>query len=81
MRTERPIQLIKEITENEFWVWWGLFLVAYIEGRDGNLWDKEKPEGYGHQVNMSDYMLEYRFKQIRHYIAFVFADHNKNGRR
>ena len=38
---------IKKISYNEFWIWWGLILVAHIEGRNGTLWDKEEPEGYG----------------------------------
>ena len=54
-------------------------MVAHIEGRDGTLWDKEEPEGYGKKVNMSDHMKEYRFKKIRSYMGYLFADENKKN--
>jgi hypothetical protein len=34
------------ISPNEFWVWFGIMLVARIEGRKGDVWDNTDPEGY-----------------------------------
>jgi hypothetical protein len=40
-------KVVREISEREFWVWWGIVITARIEGRRGNMWDRTEPEGYG----------------------------------
>jgi hypothetical protein len=75
-RYGRP-KIVKEISEREFWVWWGLILMARLEGRQGNLWDKHESEGMKAKVNLSEFMLEYRFNQIRGYIPFLWASNKR----
>jgi Transposase IS4 len=64
----------KFISKNEFWIWFGILLVARIEGRKGDVWDKHEPEGYGTKVDMSYLMTRNRFREIRKWIPFLFAD-------
>jgi hypothetical protein len=70
---------VRDITDYEFWVWWGIVLATRIEGRKGNMWDRLEPEGYGKKVDMSQYMAEYRFKTIRAYIPFLFCDPSREA--
>lgn len=72
-------KLIKPISEHEFWVFWGLILLARIEGRCGNLWDSGVAEGMERKVNVKCHMIEYRFKDIRSYIPYLFADTTRKG--
>jgi Transposase IS4 len=65
---------ISEIAPNEFWKFIGIMLVARIEGRKGEVWDRTEPEGYGKKVNVSEIMTENRFKQLRVYFAYHFAE-------
>ena len=68
-------RLIKEISENEFWIFWGIMLSARTYGRKGgNLWDKEEPEGEDVMINMTKHMSSARHKDIKRYVAFLFAD-------
>ena len=50
----------------------GVFLIAYITGILGNLWNKHESKRYGQKVNIPYYMKEYRLKKSRKYIAFLF---------
>jgi Transposase IS4 len=70
----RRAKTICEITEQEFWVWWGIVIAARIEGRTGTMCDRAGPEGYGEKVDMGKYMLEHRFKNIREFIPYLYAD-------
>jgi hypothetical protein len=65
---------VKQISENEFWVWWGVFVSARTYGRKGNMWDRHKPEGEEPKVDYSMHIPEHRFGEIRYYIPFLFAD-------
>jgi Transposase IS4 len=67
-------QKICEISPQEFWKFIGIMLVARIEGRKGEVWDRTAPEGYGNIVNMGEVMTENRFKQLRIYFAYLFSD-------
>lgn len=53
--------------------------MARLEGRKGDVWDTKEPEGYGRKVNMSQYMMKYRFEQIKSYIPFLFANEQRRG--
>ena len=39
------VRCVKEVSEQKFWIFWGLIIVAQIIGRKGDLWDKVEPEG------------------------------------
>ena len=70
---------MREITDHEFWVWWGIIITARIEGRIGTdmMWDRTDPEGYGSKVGMTKYMTKSRFKDIRSMIPYLFADESR----
>ena len=66
--------MIHAITENEFWKFWGIIIVARIEGRKGEkLWDRLEPEGYGRKIDMSPYIKQHCFKEIKKYIPYLFS--------
>jgi hypothetical protein len=78
VRNGRRAKAVREITQQEFWIWWGIVIAApRIEGRKGNMWDRTEPEGYGVKVDMGNYMVEHRFKAIREFIPFLFADESR----
>ena len=69
------VKKIHDISEREFWKFWGVILAARIEGKQGGqLWQKEEPEGYGCKVNLSRYLKEFCFHEIKHFMPFLFAD-------
>ena len=76
------IKSVRRITQNEFWKFFGLLLVARLEGRKGTLWDSPSQEAPGilRKVNYSRFMSRTRFQEIRHYMAFVFADKTREGK-
>ena len=75
MRVNRYARSIKEISEHEFWIFWGIILSARTYGRQGgSLWDKEEPEGEDIIVNLSKHMTLARHKDMKRYVAFLFAD-------
>ena len=41
------------------------------------MWDRSEPEGYGSKVDLSKYMKEHRFVDIKRYIPFLFSDASK----
>lgn len=67
------------ISEREFWIWWGIIIVARLEGRKGNVWDKNEPEGYGKKVDMRKYMVQDRHRAIRNWMAYLWADASQEG--
>jgi len=70
------------ISEREFWIFFGLMLAARLEGRVGTLWDTDtrSPDGILRNVNYSKHMSRTRFNEIRHYMAFLFADKSQKGK-
>ena len=69
------VKKVQEITEREFWVFWGIIVAARLDGRKGGrLWDRMEPEGYGAKVDLSRYMKEHRFVDIKRFVPFLFAD-------
>ena len=72
------VKKVKEVTEREFWIFWGVMLVARIEGKPGGqLWETKEPEGYGKKVDLGCFMKRHRFMDIKSYIPFLFADLSK----
>lgn len=67
------------ISENEFWIWWGLLLVARVHGRIGKIWDTVDPAGVDFRVDYAQYMPQHRFQFIRHYMSYVFCDPKAKG--
>jgi hypothetical protein len=74
-------KVLKIISENEFWRFFGLLLAARLEGRTGTLWDTNhsRPAGILRAVDYSKYMSRTRFTEIRQYMAFIFADRTLEG--
>ena len=73
-RTERIAQLV---CNKELWVFLGIILIARIEGiPGGDLWkDGGRTEGYKSIPNLDkDIMHSYRFKQIKYFITYMWAD-------
>lgn len=70
---------IRKVTEQEFWIFFGLLLFARLFGRVGDIWDRDskKREGYRPTVDASRHMSEYRFAQIRHFVPMMWADESK----
>ena len=80
VRTTRHgrVKKVLEITEREFWIFWGIIIAAWLDGRKGGrLWDRMEPEGYGAKVGLSRYMKEHRFADVKRFIPFLFADESR----
>ena len=76
-RSERIIPLI---SEQEFFKFFGIMLVARIEGiPGGNLWNNNgKTEGYKRLSNLEkDTMKQYRFRQLKRFIPYMWSDGSK----
>jgi len=74
---KRSARTIRSVTPREFWAFLGIMLVARIEGiPGGNLWKNSgRTEGYRNVVNLDKgVMMEYRFRQIKTYVSFLWAD-------
>ena len=72
------VKKVHEVTEREFWIFWGIIIVARLEGRKGGrLWDRLDPEGYGSKVDLSAHMKQHRFVDIKRFIPFLFANESK----
>ena len=78
-RTVRK-QVVKEITQNKFWKFWGIILCARVHNRQGTkLWDRARAEGVRKPADMSEYMSETCNKQIKKYMSYLFADKTRKG--
>ena len=71
------VRCIKEVLEQEFWVFWGLIIVAQIMGRKEDLWDKIKPEGKEPRIDYLKHKSEMYHRDIRSFIPHHFADPTK----
>ena len=74
----------KEVSEKEWWIFWGIIISARVLGeRGGNLYDNvgNKNEGLGFlsktKLDLSKYMFKYRFKEIKRCIGFAWSDETK----
>ena len=75
--------VMRRISANEFWRFFGLMLAARLEGRTGTLWDTDRfreTTGILKKVDYTPYMTRTRFNEIRQYMAFVFADKSLSGK-
>ena len=71
-RKGKRVKGIREISENEFWKWWGIVVAARIHGKKGDLWEKVDGEGYGaSRVDLSPFMTHGRFQEIRSWIPML----------
>ena len=72
---------IPNVTEWEWWVWWGIFFSAVVHGKGGDsLWEKSNAEdNLDHRVDYSEYMSKSRFHIIWQYIAYVWTKPSKGG--
>ena len=71
---------IQEVTPHEFFKFFGILLIARIEGvPGGNLWKNDgRTEGYKKIPCLEKgVMKEYRFKQIKRLLPFAFEDEKK----
>ena len=71
------VRLVQEISEREFWIFWGIIIKARLHGRKGSVWDKHEPEGDMPKVDVSEYMRESRHREMRHYISYLWASNKK----
>ena len=78
-RGNKRVKYINEISEHEFWVWWGLVIVARQFGRLGTIWDRHEPEGIEPTCNFTGYMNETRHREIRKEIASIFSEPSRQG--
>ena len=76
-------KVIRLITENEFWTFFGLMLVARLEGKPGQtLWtqSQKKSEGYANRnFNMSAYMKLHRCNELKLHLPYKWADEGLKG--
>ena len=70
---------MKEVLEHEFWVWWGIMISAQLFGWKGNMWDREVSEGVREKVNFDKHMLEYRFKDIKKYMPYLWTNNQRKN--
>ena len=81
-RVRRGRYKVPLVSYREMGVFFGIFLVARLEGKRGSkLWvgHRDEGKGYGSQVDLSAVMKEHRHTQIRSYFDLFFADHLKKG--
>ena len=79
-RRGRPV--VKPVSLRELGVFLAILLIACLEGKKGSsLWvgSPDDGEGYKSQIDVSEFMKEYRNRQIRDYFELFFADHLKKG--
>ena len=76
------VKKVSRVSEKEFWKFFGLMLAGRLEGRVGTLWDtpSKETDGIRRSVNYTSHMTRTRFNEIRHYMAFVFADKTREGK-
>ena len=81
-RLRRGRSKVPLVSYREMGVFFGIFLVARLEGKRGSsLWvgNADDGEGYRLQVDISRIMTESRHNQLRSYFDIFFADHLKKG--
>jgi len=78
----RSKRRIAPISHKEFWAFFGILLVARLEGtQGGNLWKAGgKTEGYKDIMDLYlKVMKQYRFKELITYLPFMWADESLKG--
>ena len=71
-------KLIKKVKKYEYLRFLALFIAASQYSKQGTrLWKSRKLEGFSETVVFSDYMKEWRFKQLLQLIPEVMFDHSK----
>ena len=68
------------VSQNEFWKFFGLMLVARLEGiPGGDLWKNNGlTEGYRNLPNIGRmHMTQFRFKEIKRFVSYMWADEGR----
>ena len=66
---------MKEVSQHEFWVFWGLILAARACGKKGgDIWMRGPVDGIEPVVDFSDHMPKYRHAELKRFMSLVFAD-------
>ncbi|GFH45724.1 hypothetical protein CTEN210_02198 [Chaetoceros tenuissimus] len=72
---QRNAKVDNLISPYEFWCFFGIMLVARIEGLAGNqLWNKKRSEGWRKTTDLSNFMNESRFKTIKKWIPYLWTN-------
>jgi hypothetical protein len=68
--------VIKEVTEQEFWMFFGIVVSARALGRKGDMWDRHEwqDDGILPKANFDERMKECHFEQIRKCAVCIFAE-------
>ena len=69
----RP-KLTKDVSDSEFWIWWGLILVARVYGKKGDIWMKQQPDGIEPIVDFTRHIAKHCHKEIKSFMHLIFAD-------
>ncbi|GFH47221.1 hypothetical protein CTEN210_08413 [Chaetoceros tenuissimus] len=74
---QRNAKTDQPISPYEFWCFFGIMLVARIEGLAGTqLWNSKRSEGWRKNVDLSMFMNESRFKSIKKWIPYLWTNEN-----
>ena len=78
----RSSKKVHPISKHEFLTFLGIILIANVENMPGgNLWNYNgRSEGYRDVPNIGNkYMKQYRFKEIKHMVSYLWVDPKKEG--
>ena len=69
---------MKLISESEYWVFLGILLTGAVVGygQGSTLWWPEDIGVVQKSFNIAEYMLEYRFKEIKSSFLFAFQSYS-----
>ena len=73
----KKVNKTKPISENELWVFFEILLGVRLDGRVVNMWDTDSAscdQGRTRTTNYSELMTYHRFKDVRSFTFYVFAD-------
>jgi hypothetical protein len=75
-------KVIKEMTEQEFWTFFGIVISARALGREGDMWGRHEwqDDGILPKANFDEHMKEHCFEQIRKHVVCIFAEPDKQDK-
>ena len=68
---------MKSVTPHEFWKFWGIVLAAVLYGVGGSQLWKKNTIGLVQAPNMGRWMKEYRFKEIKSLVRYMYRDEDR----
>jgi hypothetical protein len=72
-------KIVHPISQNEFWIFFGILLAGRLNGKKGdNNWGAKR-EGIIEAIDMSKYMKKYRFLQIKKYMSHLYYNKTKEN--